>query len=67
MAKAIARRVRRWSWRLILAGGWLAILVICAVFAPLIAPHNPLAQDLMLARVPPAWLSGSEPGPECAR
>src|SRR5882757_1036130 len=62
MAEAVARRFRRRSWRLILAGGWLAILVICAVFAPLVAPHDPLAQDLMLARDPPSWLPGSEAG-----
>src|SRR5882757_4503904 len=62
MAEAVARRFRRRSWRLILAGGWLAILVICAVFAPLVAPHDPLAQDLMLARDPPSWLPGSESG-----
>ncbi len=27
-----------------------------------IAPHDPLAQDLLLQRLPPAWLNGSEPG-----
>jgi len=62
MAEAIYRRQRARSWRLILAGGWLAIIVICAIFAPLIAPHDPLEQDLMLGRIPPVWLSGSEPG-----
>jgi peptide/nickel transport system permease protein len=62
MAEAIYRRQRARSWRLIIAGGWLAIIVICAILAPLIAPHDPLEQDLMLGRIPPVWLSGSEPG-----
>jgi peptide/nickel transport system permease protein len=62
MAEATYRRRRARSWRLIIAGGWLAIIVICAIFAPLIAPHDPLEQDLMLGRIPPVWLSGSEPG-----
>jgi peptide/nickel transport system permease protein len=62
MSEVAARRIRRRSWRLIIAGTWLAILVICALFAPLIAPHDPLEQDLLLARVPPVWLSGAEPG-----
>ncbi len=38
-----------------------AIVVIvgfCALFAPLLAPHDPNAQDLALALKPPAWLSG---------
>ena len=48
--------------RLTLAGAWLAIVVLAAVAAPLIAPHDPLAQDLLLERLPPAWVAGSEPG-----
>lgn len=62
MAEATLTRHRRRSWRLILSGGWLAIVVICALFAPLIAPHDPLAQDLLLERLPPFWLPGAEPG-----
>jgi peptide/nickel transport system permease protein len=57
----MARRPRA-SARLILAGGWLAIVAIAAIFAPLLAPHDPLAQDLMLGKLPPFWIKGSEPG-----
>lgn len=46
--------------RLWLSGGWLVLLVIVALFAPLIAPHDPLAQDLFLGRLPPIWLDGAE-------
>ena len=56
------RRRRARSWRLILAGAWLAIVILAALFAPLIAPHDPLAQDLLLERLPPVWLPGAEPG-----
>ncbi|MBN9255648.1 MULTISPECIES: ABC transporter permease [unclassified Mesorhizobium] len=57
------RRVpRRAGARLWLAGGWLLIALLAAVLAPLIAPQDPLAQDLMLERLPPFWMSGAEPG-----
>ncbi|RWE58242.1 ABC transporter permease [Mesorhizobium sp.] len=48
--------------RLWLAGGWLLLALLAAIFAPLIAPQNPLAQDLMFERLPPFWMSGAEPG-----
>lgn len=48
--------------RLWLSGGWLTLLFVAAIFAPLIAPKDPLMQDLFLGRVPPFWESGSEPG-----
>ncbi|RWL48504.1 MAG: ABC transporter permease [Mesorhizobium sp.] len=58
-----ARIVRRGlSPRLWLAGGWLVLALLAAIFAPLIAPQDPLAQDLMLERLPPFWLDGAEPG-----
>jgi peptide/nickel transport system permease protein len=57
------RRVpRRAGARLWLAGGWLLIALLAAILAPLIAPQDPLAQDLMLERLPPFWMSGAEPG-----
>jgi len=62
MAEAVVRRHRARSWRLVLAGSWLLIVALAAAFAPFIAPHNPLEQDLLLTRLPPAWVSGSEPG-----
>jgi peptide/nickel transport system permease protein len=62
MDEAVDRRVRPRSWRLILSGAWLAVVVFAAIFAPLIAPKNPLAQDLLLERLPPFWLPDAEPG-----
>jgi peptide/nickel transport system permease protein len=50
------------SPRLWLAGGWLLLALAAAIFAPLVAPQDPLAQDLMLERLPPFWLDGAEPG-----
>lgn len=48
--------------KVVVAGSVLALLLAVAMAAPLIAPHDPLAQDLMLGTLPPAGYSGSEPG-----
>lgn len=48
--------------RLWLSSGWLCSLAIMAIFAPLIAPQDPLAQDLFTSRLPPFWQNGSEAG-----
>ncbi|WP_298981082.1 ABC transporter permease [Caldilinea sp.] len=32
--------------------------VLIAIFAPLLAPHDPLAQNLRASRLPPAWQEG---------
>ena len=43
-----------------LAGGFIiAVVLICAGFAPWLAPHDPTLQNLSLAAKPPAWLGGS--------
>src|SRR4029079_4456358 len=48
--------------RLWLSGLWLAVIALAAIFAPFITPHDPLAQDLMLGKLPPVWITGHEPG-----
>lgn len=62
MADARGMVKRKAGLKLWLSGGWLALVVLAAVFAPWIAPQDPLAQDLFLGRMPPAWVSGAEPG-----
>lgn len=58
--KSLVRR--RAGVRLWLSALWLGVLCIGALLAPWIAPHNPLAQDLFLGRMPPFWVAGAEPG-----
>ena len=53
---------RRAGLRLWLPALWLGFLVVLALGAPWIAPKDPLAQDLMLGRLPPLWGNGAEPG-----
>ena len=53
---------RRAGLRFWLSAAWLGTLCILALFAPWIAPKDPLAQDLFLGRMPPAWVAGAEPG-----
>ena len=36
----------------------LAVVSISAIFAPLLAPHDPLAQNLLERNMPPFWLEG---------
>jgi peptide/nickel transport system permease protein len=58
-ARAIHRRAGARLW---LGGAWLALLVVAALFAPLLSPHDRLAQDLTLQTLPPVWLPGAQPG-----
>jgi peptide/nickel transport system permease protein len=44
----------------ILGAAIVVIVGFCALFAPLLAPHDPNAQDLSLALKPPAWLAGGD-------
>lgn len=62
MVDARALQKRPVGVRLWLSGGWLTLLVLAALLAPLIAPHDPLSQDLFLGRMPPFWEAGAEPG-----
>ena len=62
MADATRASSRRSDARLWLAGSWLLVAMLAAIFAPLVAPQDPLAQDLMFERLPPFWMRGAEPG-----
>lgn len=33
----------------------LVVMIVAAVLAPLLAPHDPLAQDITSKRIPPVW------------
>ena len=44
--------------RVAIGGAGLLLLVGCAVLAPLLAPHDPLEQDLFSTLLPPSWLAG---------
>ncbi|MGV1755680.1 ABC transporter permease [Rhizobium sp. A22-96] len=48
--------------KVIFGGGFILILLILAIFAPYIAPKDPLEQDLMSGTLPPAWVEGSDSG-----
>jgi dipeptide transport system permease protein len=48
--------------KVVCAGGFIVLLIIIAVAAPLVAPHDPLAQNLLMATVPPAGFADAEPG-----
>ena len=47
----------RWFFRTVPVGSAaiLTVLLLCAVFAPVIAPHDPAEQNLSRALRPPAW------------
>ncbi len=47
--------------KVVVAGGFILMLVLLAIFAPLIAPIDPLAQDLSNAETPPVGFSGTTP------
>lgn len=56
----------RRSWRhLRVANLWLgaaivAVVILCAVFAPHLAPHDPHEQDLLHMLTPPMWMEGGD-------
>ena len=62
MADARGMVKRKAGLKLWLSGGWLALVVLAALLAPWIAPQDPLAQDLFLGRMPPAWVSNLQIG-----
>jgi peptide/nickel transport system permease protein len=55
-----AMGIKRGGPRLWLGGAIVASLIIVALFAPIIAPHDPIEQDLLSAQFPPAWMHGGD-------
>lgn len=58
--RAALRRLMR-SGRVLVGGGIVLVILICAVFAPLIAPLDPNNQDLLAQLLPPAWSAEGVP------
>jgi ABC-type dipeptide/oligopeptide/nickel transport system permease subunit len=50
----------RGGLRLWVGAAVVAILFLVALWAPLLAPHDPVEQDLLAAQLPPAWVAGGE-------
>jgi peptide/nickel transport system permease protein len=48
--------------KVIFGGGFILILIVLALFAPSIAPQDPLEQDLSLGTMPPYGFEEMEPG-----
>jgi ABC-type dipeptide/oligopeptide/nickel transport system permease subunit len=67
VAPAGARRVGMW-WRQLLRLKWgvaaaivLLVVILAAVLAPWISPHDPLVVDIRHRLAPPAWMTGGTP------
>jgi peptide/nickel transport system permease protein len=59
-ARATLRRLRRLKWGLA-ATGLLLLIIASAVFAPWVAPKDPLVVDIRHRLAPPAWMVGGTP------
>lgn len=46
--------------RLWVGAGLVGFFVLIALLAPLLAPHDPIEQDLLSTQMPPAWMQGGE-------
>jgi peptide/nickel transport system permease protein len=57
------RRPPKWlrSARVAIGLAIVVIIAFCAVFAPLLAPHDPNEQNLISTFLPPVWEQGGDP------
>jgi peptide/nickel transport system permease protein len=60
MAELAARRPAPLNARVLCGGALLLLLAVCALFAPALAPYDPLDQDLAAQLAPPAWRVGPD-------
>jgi peptide/nickel transport system permease protein len=49
------------SLRVIVGLTIVVVIIACALFAPLVAPHDPEEQNLIATLVPPAWSAAGDP------
>lgn len=49
------KKIRGGQLRVLIGGTIVLLLILTAVFAPWIAPHDPLEQDLISGLLPPFW------------
>jgi len=61
MAEAGRRYLPLGNGRVLFGAAVLMLLAAVALAAPLLAPHDPLEQDLLLSFSPPFWRSGADP------
>jgi peptide/nickel transport system permease protein len=56
-------RLPHWmrSARVLIGLSTIVVVALAAVFAPLLAPHDPNDQNLISTLLPPAWLPGGDP------
>jgi peptide/nickel transport system permease protein len=48
------------SGRVMVGLGIILVVLVCALFAPLLAPSDPNEQDLLNILLPPAWMAGGD-------
>jgi peptide/nickel transport system permease protein len=61
LAPTPAAQMRRRAARnisLIVGGGVVLTITLCAIFAGFIAPHDPYQQDLTARLISPVWMDG---------
>ena len=61
-SEVLARRARDRRWPPIVPLAVVALLLLCALFAPLLAPHSPLEGSLGERLAPPMGLEGAKSG-----
>jgi peptide/nickel transport system permease protein len=54
-------RITRWSIAPVSAILLIALFLLCALFADIIAPHDPVSTTLRNRFLPPAWIEGGNP------
>jgi peptide/nickel transport system permease protein len=63
MTRQLTRSLPKWlrSARVIVGLAIVGVIGLCAIFAPLLAPHDPNEQNLISTFLPPVWEQGGDP------